>query len=309
MKKMTAMKITVGVCVKNNERTIKTTIESILNQKYPRELMQVIIVDGCSTDRTLPIIENLTSKRDMPVEIFSDQGKGLGAARQMVVANANGDYIIFVDGDVELPEDFVQKQVDFMEKNPKVATACGRYMFREGSLISTVWCLANHVSRFLGNDATIYRSAVLRHVGGFDQNMRGTEDKDIVLRIRNKGWEFSVNENTGFYHNSRESFKEFLKEQAWWGSGNHYLNHKHRCLNPLWRSLPAGSFIYGLELAMKSYGLTKRKTSFLIPPLLTLGKMAWWFGFIKAHLNGYGHGEIAQEASNNADHNRPFLNG
>ncbi len=286
---MSATKVTIGVCVKNNERTIKGAIDSILNQKYPIELVQIIIVDGCSTDRTLPIIKNVTSEKNMIVEVFSDEGKGLGAARQMVVDNAKGDYIIFVDGDVELQEDFMQKQVDFMEKNPKVATAVGRYMFKEGNLISTVYCLANHVSRFLGNDATIYRSEVLRQVGGFDKNMRGTEDKDVILRISKQGWAFSVNEKAGFYHYCRESFREFWKEQAWWGYGNHYLNHKHRCLGPLWRSLPAGSFRYGLELARRSFGLTNRKISFLIPPLLALAKIAWWVGFIRAHLNGYGH--------------------
>jgi glycosyltransferase involved in cell wall biosynthesis len=284
------MRIAFGVCVKNNERTIKTAIDSILNQKYPRELMQLIIVDGCSTDRTLPMIENMTSEIDMSVEIFSDQGKGLGAARQMVVDNAKGDYIIFVDGDVELQEDFVQEQADFMEKNPKTAAAVGRYMFKEGNLLSTVWCLANHISSFLGNDATIYRSEVLRQVGGFDKKMRGTEDKDVILRIRKKGWAFSVNEKAEFYHNCRESFKEFWREQAWFGSGNHYLDHKHGRLRPLWHSLPAGSFRYGLELAVKSYRFTNRKISFLIPPLMVLGNIAWWGGFVEAHLNGYGHG-------------------
>lgn len=290
VKKTTAMKITVGVCVKNNERTIKGAIDGILNQKYPRELMQVIIIDGCSTDRTLPIIKNMTSEMDMSVEIFSDKGKGLGAARQMVVDNAKGDYIIFVDGDVELQQDFVQKQVDFMEKNQKVATAVGRYLFKEGNLISTVWCLYNHVSGFgLGNDATIYRREALREVGGFDENMRGTEDKDVILRIRKKGWALSVNEKAGFYHTCRENCKELWKEQAWFGSGNHYLNHKHGCLNPLWRSLPVGSFRYGLELAIKSYRLTNRKISFLIPLIMVFGNIAWWFGFIEAHMNGYGH--------------------
>ncbi len=287
--KVTAMKITVGVCVKNNERTIGGAIDSILNQKYPRELMQLIIVDGCSTDRTLTIIKNITSKMNMSIEIFSDNGKGLGAARQIVVNNAIGDYIIFVDGDVELQEDFVQEQADFMENNLKVATAVGRYMFKEGNLLSTVQSLYNHVESFLGNDATIYRSEVLRQAGGFDENMRGTEDKDVILRIRKNGWEFSANEKAEFYHNCRASFAEFWKEQAWWGSGNHYLNHKHGSLNPLWRYIPATAFVYGLELAVKSYGVTNRKASFLIPLLRVFGNIAWWFGFIDAHLSGYGH--------------------
>jgi glycosyltransferase involved in cell wall biosynthesis len=285
------MRIAFGVCVKNNERTIKTAIDSILKQKYPRELMQLIIVDGCSTDRTLPIIEKMTSEIDISAEIFSDQGKGLGAARQMVVDNAKGDYIIFVDGDVELQEDFVQEQVDFMEKNPKVATAVGRYMFKEGNLLSTVWSLFCHVAPQLGTDGTIFRLEALRQVDGFDENIRGAaEDTDVIRRISKKGWASSANDEAQFYHNCRESLREFWKEQAWRGSGNHYLNHKHGSSDALWRNVPAGSFKYGLELAVKSYGLTNRKTSFLIPPVMVFGNLAWWFGFIKAHLNGYGHG-------------------
>jgi len=284
------MKITVGVCVKNSERTIKGALAGILNQKYPREQMQVIIVDGCSTDRTLSIIENMASEMDMPVEILSDKGKGLGAARQTVVDNAKGDYIVFVDGDVELQEDFVQKQVDFMEKNPKVATAVGRYMFKEGNLLSTVWSLCCYVAPPMGTDGTIFRLEALRQVEGFDENIRGAaEDTDVILRIRKEGWEISANEEAQFYHNCRQSLREFWKERAWIGSGSHYLNHKHGCLNPLWRSLPAGSLRYGLELAIESYGSTNRKTSFLIPPLLVFGNIAWWFGFIQAHFNGYGH--------------------
>jgi len=290
LKKMTAMKITIGVCVKNNERTIKSAIDSILNQKYPKEHVQLIIVDGCSIDRTLPIIINMTSEKHLILEIISDQGKGLGAARQMVVDNAKGDYIIFVDGDIELQEDFVQKQVDFMEKNPKVATAVGKYMFKEGNLLSTVWNLCLSSQNALGTDGTIFRLEALRQAGGFDENIRGaSEDTDVIHRIRKRGWSSSANEKATFYHNRRQTFKELWKEQAWFGSGNHYLSHKYGCLRTLWRSIPIGYFRYGLELAVKSYRLTNRKISFLIPTLTVFGNIAWWFGFGKAHLNGYGH--------------------
>lgn len=284
------MKITIGVCVKNSERTIKGAIAGIFNQKYPREQMQVIIVDGCSTDRTVPIIRNMALEMDMPVEILSDKGKGLGAARQIVVDNAKGEYIVFVDGDVELQEDFVQKQVDFMERHPKAAAAIGSYIFKEGNLLSTVWSLCCHVVPAMGTDGTIFRLEALRQVGGFDENIRGAaEDTDVILRIRKEGWVTSANEDAQFYHNCRQNLGEFLKERAWIGFGSHYLNHKHGCLNPLWRNLPAGSLRYGLELSGKSYRLTNRKSSFLIPLLLIFGNVAWWFGFFKAHFNGYGH--------------------
>ena len=291
----TVTKVTIGVCTRNNEATIAAAIESIRKQKYPMKLMQVIFVDGCSTDKTLVIVRNTTSEMSMPVEIFSDEGEGLGAARQIVVDNANGDYLIFVDGDVEIPDDFVQKQIDYMEKNPNVAIAIARYLVsaRESNFISTVWNLKQHSTIKLGCDATICRVKALRQVGGFDQNMRGaSEDKDLIFRVKKKGWAFSLNEETGFYHASRNSVREFWAEQVWFGFGNHYLYHKDSNLGPLWRCLPVGSFRYGIKLAKKSYELTNRKLSFFIPFLMGFANIAWWVGFTKAHFNGYGHKKV-----------------
>jgi peptidoglycan/xylan/chitin deacetylase (PgdA/CDA1 family)/glycosyltransferase involved in cell wall biosynthesis len=291
--------VTIGVPVKNSERTIERSIDSILKQKYPKELIQLIVVDGCSTDKTLSIIKNMTSKTNMQVEIYSDKGKGLGMARQTIVNEAKGDYLIFVDGDCEVPNDFVQKQIDYMEKNPKVGIAFSKYLFKEGTLFETLWSLKQSNSNFLGCDATICRLNALRQSGGFDQSMRGAaEDKDLVVRVQRKGWVISINEEAGFCHNSRTNAIEFWREQVWFGSGNHYLYHKGNALIPLWRNFPAGSFIDGLRSAKKSYGSTNRRLSFLIPLLLVYAKIAWWVGFAKAHFDGYGHRKVTEK-----DHN------
>jgi glycosyltransferase involved in cell wall biosynthesis len=296
VKKEAAVKFAIGVCVRNSERTIERAIESILKQTYTSrtELMQVIIVDGNSTDRTLSIIKRMMLKTSTPVEIFSDKGRGLGFARQMVIDKAKGDYVVFVDGDVEFQDDFIQKQIDFMEKNPQVAIAIGKYLIKKGKLISEAWNLKKHVSIHLGTDTAICRLKALRQVGGFDKNMKGaSEDKDLIIRIQKKGWAFSINEEAGFYHDSRTSLREFWIEQTWFGFGNHYLYHKHDVLGPLWHYLPVGSFRYGLRLAKKGYGLTNRKISFLIPLLMGFGNIAWWVGFTKAHFNGYGHMKVS----------------
>lgn len=71
-------RVTIGLCVKDSERTIHQSIESILSQKYPMELIQLVVVDGCSKDKTLSIINNETSKSHILVETFSDQGQGTG---------------------------------------------------------------------------------------------------------------------------------------------------------------------------------------------------------------------------------------
>ena len=286
-------KVTIGVCVKDSEKTIRESVYSIINQKYPAELIQVIIVDGCSKDKTTSIIDRTTEKTRVKVETYSDKGRGLGVARQLVVNKANGKYIIFADADVKLFDDFTKKHVSFMEENPNVGVAFGKPMYQEGTLVSTVGNLYFYTTGgSLGNDATIYRPEAIKEVGGFDPNIIGAaEDKDLINRIRAKGWLISINEKARFFHKSRENLRDFWAERSWFGYGDHYISHKNKNGYPLWHKLPIGSLKYGLRMAIKAYRLTHRKISFLVPLQLVLGNISWWFGFIKGHIDGYGHGK------------------
>jgi len=283
-----SLKLTIGVCVKNSEKTIKEAIDSIVSQKYSTALIQLIVVDGCSNDKTMSIIAKTTAKTSIKVETYSDRGGGLGLARQIVVDKANGKYIIFVDADVKLFNDFAKNQVQFMEDNPNIGIAYGKPMLQEGPLASSVWNLYQFT---LGNNAaTIYRPEALRRVGGWDPNIKGAgEDSDLTDRIQTKGFLVSMNEQARFVHKNRENIRDLLAEQSWFGYGGHYLSHKRNHQYPTWRANPIGAFRYGLKTAFKAYRLTYKKISFLIPSQMVLNNISWWIGFYKAHFDGYGH--------------------
>ena len=118
--------VTIGICVRDNERTIKEAIVSVLNQTFDKKRMEIIVVDDGSSDRTLSIIADIVSKADIKVKLYSTNGDGLAVARQMVVDKSRGNFIVFVDGDMVLSNDFIQKQVDVMNKNPLVGVAAGK---------------------------------------------------------------------------------------------------------------------------------------------------------------------------------------
>jgi glycosyltransferase involved in cell wall biosynthesis len=285
-------KVTIGLCVRNSEKTVEKTIYSIINQRYPKELLQLIVVDGCSEDKTISILNRLISKVNLHAEIYSDNGRGLGVARQIVVANAKGKYLIFIGADVELLDDFLQKQVEFLQQNPQVGISAGRHMYKKGGLISAVWSLHNYAVKF-GYDALVCRFDAVKQVGGFDEQIRGAaEDQDLIMRIKAKGWTIAINDEARFYHACRENLRDFWNEQAWYGYGSHYLDHKTNNTVPLWRNIPAGSFIHGLKLSLQAYESTRERISFLIPLQMVFGNVAWWFGYLKSHLNGYGHIEV-----------------
>jgi GT2 family glycosyltransferase len=262
------------------------------------ELIQLVVVDGCSKDKTLSIINSATSKACMKVETYSDKGEGLGTARQIVVNNAKGKYLIFVDGDVVLSSDFVRNDVKFMEENHDIVVAFGVPMLKDGTLqertlIATVSELATYAAERSGAvacEATIYCSEALQQVGGFDTKIKGAaEDRDLIARIRLHGMQVSVNETARFFHKQRENLRAFWVEQSWMGYGDHYFNHKHGSLGTFWRKFPAGDFVYALKLASRTYERTHRKLSFLILPQMFFGNIGWWAGFAKGHKDRYGH--------------------
>ncbi len=209
----------------------------------------------------------------------------------MVVDRAKGKYVIFVDADVNLLPDFVKSHVNFMEANLRTGVAFGKPMHQEGTLVSTIIDLQSYVTAvIMGTEATVFRSEALKQVGGFDTNIKGAaEDRDLIVRIQAKGWQVSVNETARFFHKCRENLRDFWNEQLWFGYGDHYFNHKHKNTDASWHKLPFGVFIWGLRTASKAYESTHRKDSFLIPIQTAFGNIGWWFGFMKGHLDGYGH--------------------
>jgi len=292
--------VTIGVCIKNCEKTIRYAIESIINQDYPHELMEIIVVDGDSKDKTLSIISDMISKARKHINVYFDGGRGLGTARQIVVDNAHSPYIVWVDGDVILVKDLLKEHIRFMNENPKVGVAVGKYMNIKGNLITNLQSMRKQAAynryAFRRNlpqpdaNGAIYRVEAIRQVGGFDKNIRGSgEDKDLIMRIIKKGWIFMLNEKAKFYHIYRDTWRNLWDEEFWFGYGNHYLKHKHKNLISLWSRFPPISFLDGLRVAFDSFKLTYKIESFLLPILSIYQSLGWWCGFIRGHLDRYGH--------------------
>jgi glycosyltransferase involved in cell wall biosynthesis len=286
--------VTIGLCVKNAEKTVEEAVNSILSQDYPRENLELIIVDGYSNDNTLRIIQTALDNKKMRYSV-SKEKEGLGFARELVVRKAHGKYIIYVDGDMVMVPNFIRTQVDFMEQNPKVGVAIGKFsVYLKGNWLSTLQCLLWMTEDKISQNTifskpvrstccgAIFRTRVLKHVGGFDQQIRGAcEDVDVFCKISRAGWLVYSTTNTLFCDRPKETFKALWKEHFWYGYGGHYVYHKHRN-DIVPRPLRIFDFI-------EAYKMSRRKIVFLAPFLYFFEKIAYILGFSQAHLEGYGH--------------------
>jgi glycosyltransferase involved in cell wall biosynthesis len=287
-------KVTIGICVRDCERTIGQTIDSVINQDFPHTLMEIIFVDDGSVDETLRIIKDYASRIDIKTKIFHQAWKGLGAARNVVVDNASGDYIIWVDGDMIISPDFVRKQVEFMERNPQVGIAKGQHELKPGpNLASTLEIFSRaggalkmlnpKISSSLGTGGCIYRKVCIKQVGGFDNNLKGYgEDWDAELRVRAIGWSLRI---SGAYFRDYErlgiSYRDLWQKYMRRGRDLYYFDKKNKGLIKLHRMLPFASFLSGLLVVCALYRRTFKKCVFFLPFHNFFKATAWCWGFLK----------------------------
>lgn len=289
-------KVTIGICVKNSERTIRKAIESVLAQAFPQKYTELIIVDGYSQDKTVRIICSNLDGVDVKTRIFYEN-EGLGRARQIVVDNAHGEYIIWVDGDMILSRDFVGMQLEFMEQNPNVGIAKGRYgTYKDDKPESLVAALENIefvlntalegviTSKALGASGCVYRVEAAKQAGNFDPQITGVgEDMDIEDRIRKAGWRLCIT-TALFYEIRRQTWGSLWKEYSWHGKGASDILRKDRHILSLYKMLPPIALFGELTRVPIAYKLTHQKIVLLLPLHYTFKRIAWFFGLFNAYL-------------------------
>lgn len=98
-------KITVIIPAYNIEDLLGRCIESVVSQDYPKELLEIIVVDDGSTDSTGRIADEYADKYQNVTALHKENG-GSSSARNLGIKHATGEYIGFVDSD-----DFVDKRM------------------------------------------------------------------------------------------------------------------------------------------------------------------------------------------------------
>jgi len=219
-------KISVVVCAKNAGKTIRRCLHSVSRTN----VKEIIVVDGCSEDNTIQIAKKYTNK------IYSDEGKGLGFARQLGAEKAQGEYVAYIDSDTELPsENVLSKMLEELEKNGWVAIHAqlvdprsNKTYWEEGEDFH--WRNRFNIPgerRYLGTIVCLIRRDIILKYK-FDPFFKGAaEDSDFYHRVGKNGYKFGVSSAVA-YHYHRATFKDFIKQRIWYGKGNAIAIIKHR---------------------------------------------------------------------------------
>jgi len=271
--------VSVIVPVRNGEQTIEPLLQSLLRLDYDRNELEIVVVDGNSTDRTRDIV------RKYPVKLVIERKEGLNAARNAGIRNSEGEIIAFTDCDCIVPNDWVRKIVENF-KDPRVSCVGGSAKGRDNDFISqyadnSIIPLMpffktreelDMIKLFLHHPAgcnMAFRRKSFKEVGCFDESIRyGFDDVEFVERVCKAGYKMVLDPNVFVWHKHRSTLKEFLKENFRYGRGSGVLlQRRAKDVVSTWSLLSLIGFIFWLS-TVGSLTFLSFTTSLSIFPLL-----------------------------------------
>ena len=116
--------LTVAMPVYNREKFLDASINSILQQSY--QDFEFIILDDSSTDTSISILQQY-QKKDCRITILQNKtNKGEAYSRNLLIKEAKGKYLAWMDSDDTCPLYRLKEQLNFLEKNPNIDIVGGQ---------------------------------------------------------------------------------------------------------------------------------------------------------------------------------------
>jgi len=253
------MLLSIALLTKNSEDTVRYAIRSLYIQDIPKDVaFELIVVDGYSKDNTLKIVYEEVQRVQRKFQdkftrfILLQEKVGVGYARNLALKEAHGDWILWLDSDNILAQDYVIEAV----KKIKEVESCNVAVLypkrvvpiRKGESLAARLIVCYHISqsslesqhrgekenqlfkRLIGIESiqailpytamqgTLCNVKVLRGIGGFNPYLIAAEDVDLFLRLISSGYRMEPFNST-LYSFCRNRLRDWFKQAVTWGYG------------------------------------------------------------------------------------------
>jgi glycosyltransferase involved in cell wall biosynthesis len=207
----------VSFCIptKNNEDTLEKCLQSIVDQNYPK--IEIIIVDGYSSDTTINIAKKFTDK------IFFEKGL-LGSARQKSIELANGPIIALFDSDIQIPhKNWLINAVSFFNYDETVSTIWPicvappdstkfAKLYQTNFFKLVIESRINKGISYFGGGNALFLKKYIDEIGGVNKQLHWGEDFDWAKKLKEYGYNVVFLQDP-LYHDTMRTVKEFYKKQ------------------------------------------------------------------------------------------------
>lgn len=213
--------VSIIITTKNEVKILDKALKSASSQSYPEK--EVIVVDNFSSDNTKEIAKKYKIK-------FFEFGPERSAQRNFGVKKSRGEYVFFMDADMELTLKVIEDCVERIQtggldgvvipEQSKWINFWGKVKAFERSFYSEKGDPVTDAARF-------FKKSVFIKAGGYDETITGPEDWDLPDRIREAGYKIGRSSEKIYHHEQEISLQTLFKKKFYYGLNAHKYLSKH----------------------------------------------------------------------------------
>jgi len=230
--------VTVLIPAKDEEASIADCLSSVLAQDHAN--LQVVVIDGASSDGTASIVAEFR-RRDKRVELLHNAAGAIPVSLNLGVAVARGAWLVRIDAHATVPRDYVRIALhhlltarwggvggrkDGVGKSP-AGRAIAAAMGSQFGVGNSTYHYGDEVQTVEHIPFGAYPVALIRALGGWDEQLRVNQDFEFDYRVREAGHELLFDPRLRIDWQSRQTILQLYRQYRRYGKGKTIVAAKH----------------------------------------------------------------------------------
>lgn len=225
--------VSVIIPLYNEERYIRKCLDSLIKQTYPKEKMEWILVDGCSSDKTVDIIEEYRQKYPQLIYLYTNPNRIVPYAMNIGIKASRGKFIVRLDAHADYQSDYISKCIHYLETidadnvGGVAETKANGFMGNcIAKMLSSRFGVGNSEFRTNGKSGYVdtvpfgaFKREVFSKYGGYDERLIRNQDSEMNYRIRKNGGKIYLANDIHLSYYCRDSIKgisNMAKKNGMW---------------------------------------------------------------------------------------------
>ena len=246
-------KVSVIIPCRNEEDFILGCLNSVFNSDYPAELIELLVCDGNSEDKTPSLVQEY-AKQKSGVRYLVNEKTTTPFALNLGITHSQGEVILILGAHTELATNYISECVAVLNQMPDVWCVGGVLNNISSDEITSSVSLAMSSPFGVGNahfrtgakDGYVdtvafgaYPKEVFEKIGLFDEELARNQDDEFNFRILKNGGKIWLTTATSATYYVRSSFKKLFKQYFQYGYWKVYVNKKHKSITTMRQLVPA----------------------------------------------------------------------
>lgn len=224
------MLVSFAIVAYNEEKALPKLLNDLSFQDYPKEKIEVLLINSMSTDATRKIMETFKAQHPefYSVSVFDNPKKNIPSGHNIALRNATGDAIIRIDAHASMPASFISKNVEVLKsgefasggRRPNIID--GATPWKETLLCAEQSMFGSSIAPYRNSEKKrytsslfcgMYKKEVYDTVGEYNELLPRSEDNDMSYRMRKAGYKLCYSPDIVFYQQTRSTLPKMLKQK------------------------------------------------------------------------------------------------